>query len=221
MKRKDLTEDQLQQVSSKLRQYGIESPDLLEELTDHYARGIEENMDSGKRFTEAFEEFAAANSWLKLRKLQHAHWNYAQTSLKRFILNSLRQLWFTPRVFWALLVFVGIYVGMRLEASETIIVVLHAILVIHTLALTVFSALRFRKIRILDIGYAAQAGVTIFYFLLFPLWFGPNEAYPYVDAVGVWGLTGYFAFMTQLAYLHFRVFQRADARYQRAVLVGS
>jgi hypothetical protein len=49
-----LDQVQLKKVSDQLEKYGIESPDLRAELTDHYAGESEEQMLNGKTFDEAF-----------------------------------------------------------------------------------------------------------------------------------------------------------------------
>lgn len=85
-----LDQVQLKKVSDQLEKYGIESPDLRAELTDHYAGEIEEQMESGKSFEEAFNRFGAANSWTKLRKLEHQQAELQLKGLRNFLRFSLR-----------------------------------------------------------------------------------------------------------------------------------
>lgn len=94
-----LNDAQLHDLVRALKKYGIESPDLLSELTDHYAREIESKMMKGASFEEALNEFKSENSWLKLRKLEFEHAQIQTRSFTRSIGLFLREMFFGPR-FW-------------------------------------------------------------------------------------------------------------------------
>lgn len=94
-----LTSSQTQLVSDVLKKYGIDSPVLRAELTDHFAESIELQMREGIDFDVAFEKFKADNSWLKLRKLQHQHEELHATSFLRYFRGFLREM-FVGRRLW-------------------------------------------------------------------------------------------------------------------------
>ncbi len=86
-------------IVDQLKKYGIDSPDLRAELTDHYAERIEVQMSEGMDFQLAFEAFKASNSWLKLRKLQHLHEEIHTKRFLSYLRQFLREIFF-GRISW-------------------------------------------------------------------------------------------------------------------------
>jgi hypothetical protein len=117
-----LNDEQLHDLVRALKKYGIESPDLLSELTDHYAGEIESKMMKGATFQEALKEFRSENSWLKLRKLEFKHAQIQSGSFTRSLGLFMREMFFGPR-FWIAyptLAFIYYCVSLPFGAGEPI-----------------------------------------------------------------------------------------------------
>jgi hypothetical protein len=224
MKSEYLSEIQLEQVSKILNKYGIESHDLLEELTDHYARKIEEEIEEGKTFDEAYEEFVSQNSWLKLRKLQHAHWKYSEKSLFQFMLRSLQELYSIPKVLIPVLIGTTLFYLLKAynHWAQTTLLVLHVALIIQTLYIFVIAISKSRKYKMLDVGYVAQTSVTVFYALILPTWSDSwSLSTPLISSeLGIAIQWGYYFLVAHLGYLHMMVFKRGLAKINQREILG-
>jgi len=224
MKNQYLSEVQLEQVSAVLKRYGIESDDLLDELTDHYARLIEERMEKGETFDKAFGKFVSENSWLKLRKLQHAHWKYSEKSLFKFIWRSIQSLYSFPQIAAPLATGILFYYMLVFDTtwSRSILVGLHLGLIIQTMILFTLAILKYRRHKILDIGYVAQVSMTVFYAMIIPTWSDSwtisNPLMP--SEVGVFVQLGYYLLISHLAYLHYCVYQKGVAKINQLKQLG-
>jgi hypothetical protein len=224
MKNQYLSEVQLEQVSAVLKKYGIESDDLLDELADHYARLIEERMESGKTFDEAFGKFVSENSWLKLRKLQHAHWKYSEKSLLKFIWRSLQSLYSFPKLFIPISAAVLLYYILNFDTtwSRMLLVGAHIGLILQTLALFIIAFVKYRNHKIMDIGYVAQVSLSVFYAMIISTWSDTwNVFNPWMPSeVGIYVQLGYYLLIAHLAYLHYCVYQRGTAKINQKKILG-
>lgn len=219
-----LSEFQLDQVRSVLKKYGIESDDLCDELTDHYARQLEEQIENGASFDEVFQEFVAQNSWLKLRKLQHAHWKYSEKSLFKFMWNSLRSLYSFPRIAIPISVGVVFYYMLASDTywTHTVLVSIHVILIVQTLYIFTMAFIKWRSHKMVDIGYAGQVSVSIFYAMILPTWSDSwSLSSPLLPSdVGIFVQLGYYLLITHLAYLHHCIYQRGMAKINQKKILG-
>ncbi len=96
MVKSSLDDAQVEQLRAQLKRYGIESPELLAELSDHFGEQMEERMAAGLGYEEAFAQFKAENSWLKLRKLQFKHWEQWAYTVQRLFKSRLYQFFLGP-----------------------------------------------------------------------------------------------------------------------------
>lgn len=219
-----LSDFQLDQVRAVLKKYGIESDDLLDELTDHYGGIIEDQIDKGSSFDEAFQEFVSQNSWLKLRKLQHAHWKYSEKSLFKFILRSIQSIYSFPQIAAPLAVGVLLYYMLVFDTtwSRTILVGVHVGLIIQTLALFISAILKYRRHKIQDIGYVAQVSVTVLYAMIIPTWSDKWTVFdPSIPSeAGVFVQLGYYLLISHLAYLHYCVYRKGNAKINQRKQLG-
>jgi len=213
MKGSYLSDLQIEMVSEILKKYGIESQGLLDELTDHFSGQIEERMKNGVSFNEAFDEFVANNSWLKLRKLEHAYVRYKEKSLRSFILSTLKDLWLSPKVFIIAASIYALLMVIRLDGDwKTVgLTCIHLALFLQFFTLSISALFRFRKRRSQDFGIMARYSFSFFYLLAMPLWL--TDSTPITEIYGNindWVLLGYYALLLQVAYLHLSVFRRAS-----------
>ena len=215
---------QLDQVRAVLKKYGIESDDLLDELTDHYAGLLEEQIEKGASFDEAFQTFVSENSWLKLRKLQHAHWKYTEKSTKRFLLSLLRDISLTPKVVITGGLIVGIIALLRLLVEETqwIFNVIHSALIVLTLYIVVDSFVLLRSHLRLDLSVSANMSISMFYTVFTSFWTsGDALFYPLFSVEYSFYLhLIYYILLGQLSYVHYHLFMRAKARTSRKSVLG-
>jgi hypothetical protein len=174
-----LSDFQLDQVRVVLRKYGIESDDLCDELTDHYAGILEERIEKGASFDEAFQTFVSENSWLKLRKLQHAHWKYADKSIKRYVISLLREIWLTPKVVIAVGLIIGLIALLRLPVEETLWIfnVVHSALIVLTLYIGVTSIVLLRSHKRHDLTVSASMSMSVFYLIFMSFWTSGDDLF--------------------------------------------
>lgn len=220
-----LSDFQLDQVRAVLKKYGIESDDLLDELTDHYAGLLEEQIVNGASFDEAFQAFVSQNSWLKLRKLQHAHWKYSEKSLFKFIWKTLQSLYSFPKLFIPVSAGVLLYYMLAFDStwSRMLLVGLHLGLILQTLVLFTSAMIKYRHHKILDIGYVVQVSVTVFYaMIIIPTWSDTWSVFnPWIPSEpGVFVQLGYYLFIIHLAYLHYCVYLRGTAKINQKKILG-
>jgi hypothetical protein len=214
MNRVYLSESQVESVAAVLSKFGIESPGLMEELTDHFSGEIEEKMKKGESFEAAFDEFVANNSWLKLRKLEHAYVKYKEKSLRRFILDEFKSLWLSPKAIVPVVAVLAVLYLLRQDGDLRFygVTALHAFLVVQTLTLAIWSVFRYRKYRSVEMTYLVQLGFAMIYFVLFPLWrLDYMSTEEIVVKINEWMILGYYAIVFHLAYLHLSVFRRCMA----------
>jgi len=219
-----LSDLQLDQVRAVLKKYGIESDDLLDELTDHYAGLLEEQIEKGASFDEAFQTFVSENSWLKLRKLQHAHWKYTEKSTKRFLLSLLRDISLTPKVVITGGLIVGIIALLRLLVEETqwIFNVIHSALIVLTLYIVVDSFVLLRSHLRLDLSVSANMSISMFYTVFTSFWTsGDALFYPLFSVEYSFYLhLIYYILLGQLSYVHYHLFMRAKAQISKKRVLG-
>lgn len=219
-----LSDFQLDQVRAVLKKYGIESDDLCDELTDHYAGKLEEQMESGTSFDEAFQAFVSENSWFKLRKLQHEHWKHADKSIKRYVLGLFREIWLTPKAIISAGLIVGLIFLLRMpfEESQWIFNVIHSALIVLTLYIFVASAVLLRSHKTHDLTVAASLSLSIFYViflsswtsedaLFFPLFSGEYSFFLHVI---------YYVILGHLSYVYYQLFRRASAQTLKRKVLG-
>ena len=219
-----LSEFQLDQVRAVLRKYGIESDDLCEELTDHYAGLLEEQIEKGASFDEAFQTFVSENSWFKLRKLQHTHWKYADKSIKRYLLSLLREVWLTPKVVITGGLIVGLIALLRLSIEETqwIFNVIHSALIVLTLYIIVASFVLLRSHKRQDLVTSASMSMSMFYLVFMPFWTS-GEAWFYPIFGGEYSFylqLIYYVILGHMSYVHYHLFMRAKAQTSKRKVLG-
>jgi len=219
-----LSDFQLGQVRAVLKKYGIESDDLLDELTDHYAGLLEEQIDKGASFDEAFQTFVSENSWFKLRKLQHAHWKYADKSFKRFVLGLFKEIWLTPKVILTAGVIFGLFLLLRvpIDESQWVFNVIHSALIILTLYVFVSSFVLLKSHKTHDLSVSASMSMSMFYLIFISFWTkGENLFYPLFS--GEYALSlhlAYYMLLGHLTYVHYQLFMRARAQISKKRVLG-
>ncbi|MGB6036477.1 MAG: hypothetical protein WBG42_09415 [Cryomorphaceae bacterium] len=219
-----LSEFQLDQVRAVLKKYGIESDDLLDELTDHYSGLLEEQIEKGASFDEAFQTFVSENSWFKLRKLQHAHWKYADASIKRYVLGLLRELWLTPKVVITVGLIAGLIALLRLPVEETqwFFNVVHSSLIVLVLYILVSSYAYLRKYKSHDLRATAAMSGSMFYVVFMSFW-TTNEAlfYPLFPGENAFVLhVIYYMVLGHLTYIYWNLFMRAKTQTSKREVLG-
>ena len=213
MKSEYLNEVQLEQIQTMLKKYGIESTDLLEELTDHYAGEMEERIKEGSSFDKVFQDFVSQNSWLKLRRLQHAHWKYSEKSLFKFVRGSLAELYSSFRLVFVILAIALLYflLTSQSDTARIGIITLHFALIFQTLFIAVASFRVFKKYKMVDVSYTFQVSAMIFYTMVMPSWSGTLDIFePMVSAeAGIFAQMFYYLVIMHLTYVHHCLYQRA------------
>lgn len=208
-----ITDKQLNRISSQLQKYGIETADLNEELTDHFSEEIEEAMKEGETFEVAFSRFKNQNSWLKLRKLQHARWKEVETSYQKYILHILRDLWLSPKIVLVFGLAAVIYVLINQEEyiQTAIAGLIKGYILIQTgyIAFRLFSMSRRKNASQFSFPFIAIG--FVFYLLVMPNVLGGVEFfYPlFKGPFSKWVNYFYVFLLCNVAYIHLLLFFKA------------
>jgi len=95
----DLTKEQESMIISFLKRWGIESPDLLVEMTDHYCELAGESMNSGMTFEEALQSWKTKKNYLALRRIQSRFETSFKKQWLKAHLDALKAIFTTKQVF--------------------------------------------------------------------------------------------------------------------------
>ncbi len=169
----NLSDETTDRLGVQIKRYGIESPELLAELTDHYAHQMEERIKEGMSEEEAFARFKSENSWLKLRKLQYKHWEQGADAMHRLLKAQLLQIFAGPLgvITYPLIISLWWLFGRDLSAEKGLLIAVHFSLAAIVTALIIgFVVNRQQKHRF----YASVLQLSLFelYLLIYiPLMF--------------------------------------------------
>jgi hypothetical protein len=107
-----LSNVEYRQLAQFLKRWGIDHPELLAEMTDHYSEKALAEMSKGKSFNLVLDNWKTKETFRMLRKIQREYediyperWKKTQWRVAKSIIFSQKILWFIG----LLLVFVGIY----------------------------------------------------------------------------------------------------------------
>lgn len=111
MAEKELTDAQVSLVIDFLKRWGIDSPELVFELTDHYCEKAKERMSSGSTFEEVLDSWKTKKHFRDLRKIESEFEGIMKRKWRRSLLLALKQLFFSQQLF----LFAGVMATMLLS----------------------------------------------------------------------------------------------------------
>ncbi|MEM9051452.1 MAG: hypothetical protein AAGC47_05300 [Bacteroidota bacterium] len=107
MAKEALTDKQVSQIIDFLKRWGIDSPELVYELTDHYCEKALEQMTEGKSFQQVLDSWKTKPHFLSLKKIQKEfEENFKKQWVRSQKAASLKI--FTSKQIFILIGFVGI-----------------------------------------------------------------------------------------------------------------
>lgn len=183
-----LTSTQMARVDAQFKKYGVDSPELREELTDHFAAVIWERMEAGASFDQAFSQFVSENSWLKLRKLHWRHLEYSQKSVKRQALYALRKAYAGPLVWLTAIVIWGLWSlsGFAPEHLQPAGLSLHIAIAGAQVSILLYVAIA-RLGKYSTFQTVIFISVVHLYHLIYILIIWNRLDYSFVNELGIWG----------------------------------
>lgn len=110
MAEKELTDAQVSLVIDFLKRWGIDSPELVFELTDHYCEKAKDGMASGLTFDEVLDSWKTKKHFRDLRKIESEFEGIMKRKWWRAHLLALKRLFFSKQLF----LFVGVMAIMLL-----------------------------------------------------------------------------------------------------------
>jgi hypothetical protein len=100
MAERDLTDAQVSLVIDFLKRWGIDSPELVFELTDHYCEKAKERMNKGEPFHEVLDSWKTKKHFLSLKRIQNEfeksfkkQWTRSQMKALKTVFTSIQLLW--------------------------------------------------------------------------------------------------------------------------------
>jgi len=85
MVKHELTDMQVSQIIDFLKRWGIDSPELVYELTDHYCEKALDQINEGKSFEQALDSWKTKPHFLSLKKIQK---QFEENFKKRWVHNQ-------------------------------------------------------------------------------------------------------------------------------------
>jgi hypothetical protein len=104
----ELSKEQESLVIDFLKRWGIESPELLVEMTDHYCEMAMEKIEKGWSFEKILDSWKTKPNYLSLRKIQA---EYSKNFKKQWFqehVKAFKKLFFTGQIIWLLIGVLGI-----------------------------------------------------------------------------------------------------------------
>ena len=100
MAERDLTDAQVSLVIDFLKRWGIDSPELVFELTDHYCEMAKDKIEKGWSFEEVLDSWKSKKHFLSLKRIQSEfeksfkkQWTRSQIKALKTIFTSTQLLW--------------------------------------------------------------------------------------------------------------------------------
>ncbi len=109
---KELTPYEYRKLAQFLKRWGIDHPELLAEMTDHYGEKALDEIEKGSTLDSVLESWKTKSTFLTLRKIQREYedlypkrWNKTQWAVAKSIIFSRNLLWLMA----LLIVLCGLY----------------------------------------------------------------------------------------------------------------
>ena len=161
-----LSKEQIESIRTNIRNRGIETIDLEIEMVDHISTAVEEKMQEGKSFRDAFKIVMIEFGPHGMSKLQQKKYNYLQRKGLKLIGEKYLELLTPPKVFASLCFTVILYVLFLYYPSEILFDT------IGLIAFTIFlTSISYLKIKNFKKNYSQvksfDRNLTIIYFLFY------------------------------------------------------
>lgn len=99
MAERDLTDEQVSLVIDFLKRWGIDSPELVFEMTDHYCEKAKEKMEQGLSFEEVLDSWKTKKHFRELKTLQSDFEVIVKKKWWKAHLQAIRKLFLSKQVF--------------------------------------------------------------------------------------------------------------------------
>lgn len=99
MAERDLTGAQVSLVIDFLKRWGIDSPELVFELTDHYCEKAKEKMEQGWSFEKALDSWKTKRHFRELKKIQSEFEDIVKKKWWKAHLTAVKKLFLSKQVF--------------------------------------------------------------------------------------------------------------------------
>jgi hypothetical protein len=161
---RDLTPAQRYELIDFLKRWGIDHPELLAEMTDHYTEKALESMATGNTFDGALDSWKTKETFRTLRKIQHDHENVFPAKVRRQQWAVVKSTFFNTR--GSILMLLLFVVLMGVASLPMGLIILHKALIIYacfSLGAMLYVSLNKRKRKILSFrNFAFYYGYNTF-----------------------------------------------------------
>lgn len=130
----ELTKEQESKVIDFLKRWGIDSPELLVEMTDHYCEIATESMSRGISFEKTLDSWKTKKNYLNLRQVQSEYESAFRKQWLRAHLKAFKRVFLSGQFFILALISGLVYTGFKGGFG----VWLSGIFVVKAIALTAF-----------------------------------------------------------------------------------
>ncbi|MGB6036476.1 MAG: hypothetical protein WBG42_09410 [Cryomorphaceae bacterium] len=130
MAEKDLTDAQVSLIIDFLKRWGIDSPELVFELTDHYCEKAKEKMEQGGSFEKVLDSWKTKKHMIELRQIQSDFEVIVKKKWWKAHLQAVKKLFLTRQLFLFIGVLALMFLSYRFELGSafSILAILSALL---------------------------------------------------------------------------------------------
>jgi len=131
MAERDLTDAQVSLVIDFLKRWGIDSPELVFELTDHYCEKAKDKMEQGWSFEKALDSWKTKMHFRELRKIQSDFEVIVKKKWWKAHLEAIKKLFLSKQLFLFLGALALMFLSYRFELGSifSILAIISALLV--------------------------------------------------------------------------------------------
>jgi hypothetical protein len=108
---RDLTPTQRYELIDFLKRWGIDHPELLAEMTDHYTEKALESMASGNTWEATLDYWKTKETFRTLRKIQHDYENVFPAKIRKQQWTVAKSTLFSVKGCWLMLLLLLVFVG--------------------------------------------------------------------------------------------------------------
>lgn len=130
----ELTDAQVSLVIDFLKRWGIDSPELVFELTDHYCEKAKDKMEQGWSFENALDSWKTKKQMEELRQIQSDFEVIVKKKWWKSHLQAIRKLFLSKQLFLFAGVLGMMFLSYRFEQGSVFSVVMIVITVLVTFA---------------------------------------------------------------------------------------
>lgn len=172
-----LTKEQTDWIRTNIRNRGIETIDLEHEMTDHISSAVEEKLEHGIEFRDAYKSVVAAFGPFGLQRLQKEKYSRLKKKGYRMIFRNMKAYLKLPQIVLTLLIAAILYALYSIVEEDVYVVYVVLALALFSPLVYLLSSKQRREIKdnftSIKAMYRINGEIAILYYIFInPIIFG-------------------------------------------------